>query len=444
MSAAIGACGHVASAEPTRQELQSAVQQLQARLDRLQQASHPTPTTQDVDATVQQVLDDAQARSAAQLDVAGFTAGYSNGRFVIQSADGSFSLSPGLLMKVRYVTNYRENGASAGAADDTETGFEMRQMKLIAAGNVFSRDITYRFQTETDRTNGELFLQDFWLRDHFATNWSARAGQFKDIVHHEELVFDGFTLPVDRSLTNALIGGGRTSRVTGAALAYQAGPLRVEGLFHNGISSFNSPYDNHNGGAYFPVKTNFGLSARAEYFLVGTDPREYDDFTALGDKEDLLVLGGGIDWTQGGDSDVVFQTVDLQWQPRVLKGLAAYAALLGAYRSIGDGGAGTIPAGDYYDWGFLAQAAYLLNDKWEVFGRFDYTRLASGALPAGASDDVSEITAGVNYYWHGQHAKFTADVSWLPDGSPFDFGVLGILANQDNEIVFRAQFQLLL
>jgi hypothetical protein len=45
---------------------------------------------------------------------------------------------------------------------------------------------------------------------------------------------------------------------------------------------------------------------------------------------------------------------------------------------------------------------------------------------------------------HGQNMKFTADIDWLPNGSPFNFDSLGILANKDNEVIFRAQAQLAL
>src|SRR5205823_12674048 len=134
----------------------------------------------------------------------------------IQSEDGRFSFSPGFLMKLRYVANWREHGRADGN-DDSEEGFEVRQMKLIATGNVFSPDLTYRLQLESDRTDGHVFLQDLYARYHFASDWSFRLGQFKDIVFHEETTSDGLVVPVERSLINALIGGARTDRTQGAS-----------------------------------------------------------------------------------------------------------------------------------------------------------------------------------------------------------------------------------
>src|SRR5262249_28963415 len=132
---------------------------------------------------------------------------------------------------------------------------------------------------------------------------------------------------------------------------------------------------------------------------------------------------------------------DLQYEPHAISGLAMYGALLGVYRGFNDGNV-VIAAGDYYDWGFLLQAAYMLTDKLEVFGRYDLTRLDTSAWPAGTNQNISEITVGVNYYWHGQNAKFTVDMNWLPNGSPIPVPALNYLANQDNEVVFRAQFEL--
>ena len=82
----------------------------------------------------------------------------------------------------------------------------------------------------------------------------------------------------------------------------------------------------------------------------------------------------------------------------------------------------------------------MLNNQWEVFGRVDYTRLDSDR--GAPEDDISEFTVGVNYYWHGQGAKFTIDGSWLPNGTPEDSSALGYLHSFDNALAVRAQFTL--
>ena len=90
----------------------------------------------------------------------------------------------------------------------------------------------------------------------------------------------------------------------------------------------------------------------------------------------------------------------------------------------------------------------MLNSQWELFGRFDYTKLDDDSIPVATEDTLMEITMGANYYlqsapWH-QHAKVTVDVSWLPyGGGPASQPQIGILNNtDDNEIVVRGQFTL--
>ncbi len=51
----------------------------------------------------------------------------------------------------------------------------------------------------------------------------------------------------------------------------------------------------------------------------------------------------------------------------------------------------------------------------------------------------------MNYYLYGQRAKLTVDASYLPDASPVSDDSSGVLAApRGNEIVVRAQFQLIL
>ncbi len=56
--------------------------------------------------TVDQVLQDADRRSQ-MMQAQGFTAGYSNGKFLIQSEDGNFVLNPQFWLQLRYNINYR-------------------------------------------------------------------------------------------------------------------------------------------------------------------------------------------------------------------------------------------------------------------------------------------------------------------------------------------------
>ena len=99
------------------------------------------------------------------------------------------------------------------------------------------------------------------------------------------------------------------------------------------------------------------------------------------------------------------------------------------------------------DWGALAQVGYLLNSKWEVFGRYDVVLLDDEALEDGDEETFHEVTAGVNYYLgpdgsHLHRAKLTADVTYLPNGAPSDQTQSGVLAGEGDQFIVRAQFQL--
>jgi hypothetical protein len=101
------------------------------------------------------------------------------------------------------------------------------------------------------------------------------------------------------------------------------------------------------------------------------------------------------------------------------------------------------------DYGALVQAGYLVNKKVELFGRYDLVKIDEDAVAAGAEDTFHEVTAGVNYYLgrdgsYLHRAKLTFDVGYLPNGSPSDQTQSAVLKADDDEFVFRAQFQLLI
>src|SRR5687768_10497085 len=103
--------GPAGSAEPTAQELMEQIRALQAKVQSLEAAQDKQEeklTAEEVDATIDSVLRDADRRSQL-LAEEGFTAGYDRGKFLIQSADGNFVLNPSIQFQLRYVYNYRED-----------------------------------------------------------------------------------------------------------------------------------------------------------------------------------------------------------------------------------------------------------------------------------------------------------------------------------------------
>jgi hypothetical protein len=434
---------YAADAQPDARiaELEAKVAQLEAK-----QATN----SKDVASTIDSVLRDAEKRSQLLQNSSNMGAGYDNGFFI--SAGEGWTLRPGAFFQFRNVTNWRSDADDDGTGDDDdeiENGFEIRRMRLEHNGTAFTRDLEYSFVWDTARNGGSVSLLDAWVKYMFADDWGFRAGQFKDLTTHEKLVSAKRQLAVDRSLLDTAIGGNLYDRVQGVSLIYggynQNNPINAEAAFHDGLNSKNTDFTKpDNGPGTEDDGSDFGVAGRLEWKAMG-DWRAYRDFTAMGNKEDLLVLGVAGDWTQFGDGDVFLGTVDAQWENAA--GLGIYGAAIVNHRDEEISGIGD----DSTDWGALVQVGYMLNPAWELFGRVSYTEFDQEVDLGGDSEDTFwELTVGVNYYLGnngsaGHRAKVTIDVTYLPDGSPEEQGGLGYLGNSgDDEIVVRGQFQLLI
>jgi hypothetical protein len=437
---ALTCSGAARAAEPTTAELMQQIQQLQAKVEQLEttQNQQATMSAKEVDATVERVLNDAEKRSQL-LQMEGFTAGYNKGKFIVQDAAGNFVLHPYLQFQFRENSVWREDAKSDGSSDDWQNGFEVRRMKFGFDGNAITPNLKYTFQWQTKQSTGNPFLEDGWVSYKFADQWTVQLGQFKGPTFREALVSSVRQLAVERSLQNQLLEGG-DDYLQGVALIYDpSSTVHAVLAFTDGFNTINQDFLDYPTNSF-----DFGFAGRVDWQLMGENFKSYNDYSAVGNKNvDLLVLGAGFDWSESGDLDQFRHTVDAQWEPSSVPGLALFGAYVGRYSKVGT----SAPGGDdsFYDWGFLVQAGYMLNDKFELFGRYDYTDFDSNSLAAGTQTRYCEITAGMNYYFSGDHsAKFTLDVTYLPEGSPSDALGADILAAEGNEVVVRGQFQLLL
>ncbi|HEX4125245.1 MAG TPA: porin [Tepidisphaeraceae bacterium] len=450
--------------QPTNAELQQQNQELLQRLDSLEQrvdqlaATTQAARAEDVGPTNQAITNDIALHSPGQ-PLADVTGSYAPSvGFVLSSADGAFTLHPGFVADFRYLGSYRQDIAPKGGGEtdkvgyDTEAGFTLARMRFTVDGT-FRQNIGYFIQIQNDQGAG-FGLLDAYATYHFAdTPFTVKAGQFKDPLWHERNISEARLLTVDRTETESLLGGGQTARVQGAALIYDQDRIRAQAVFHDGFNSLNTKFYNAGGlgagvgGGAGVIPTDFGVSGRAEYLVLGQRSKdlhpfqEYDQFTSLGAQQDILIVGAGFDWSQARGNDVLFHTVDAQYNSP--SGLGIYAAYLGSYRDLTENQG--VKPGNYYDPGIVLQASYLVTSRIEPFARFDYTYLAAGSTTGLSNNSVQEYTLGVNYYLYGQNVKFTLDGVYLPDGAPADNDAAGILKDSGhNEFVLRAQFQLAL
>lgn len=427
------------------------IQQLEAKIAALE--ARQASDAREVAATIDRVLRDAERRSQLLANGGDVTAGYDNGFFI---RSGPNLLRVGAQFQFRGVVNYRED-TGGDKDDEIENGFEVRRMKFELGGTLLTKDLEYFFQWATERDSGDFYLEEAWAKYMFADEWGVRAGHFKDPVHHEEIVSSKRQMAVERSLLNELLGGGFTDRVQGVSLIYgnygKNAPVYAELAVHDGLNSDNTnfagrpePLPEETLGLGSPHSLDWGVSGRVEVKAMG-DWKNYRDFSAMGTKEDLLVFGGGFDWSQGGDGNIFVGTIDAQYEHP--QGLGLYLA--GLVRTVDGELVGADD--DFTDWGVLAQISYLFNPAWEAFLRYDVTIYDEDVVfsNGNSEDTFHEVTIGINYYLGkdgsaGHRAKLTFDLTWLPNGAPRSVSGNGIMDKNggENEWILRGQFQLLI
>jgi hypothetical protein len=438
------------------QQLQDEVKQLREAVKELQaQRANPPFTAADVDATVSSVITDASRRSQLLMETGGVTSGFSIQKgFFISNEDQSFYLHPRLVLQFRGVANYREEGKKGD--NSTETGFEIRRAKFGFDGNVFSKDISFRLQWQDSNNGGAPTLEYGWAQYVMAHgvmggDWAVRVGQFKDVVFKEEAtVGDEFQLMAERTLANALIGGGATGPlVQGVNFIYTgAQPLHAQFTIHDGVNSGNTDFRDNQPvtttvagvSTTTNVATDFCAATRVEYKFFG-DWKDNEDFTGVWAKNDLLVIGAGADYTEADHQRAIRYTVDAQYM--TAHRFVIFAGLYGDYIDFRNTGG----SGSRNDWGGVIEGGYFITPAFQAVARYSITQLDSD-FKVGGESTFHEIGAGFNYFLGdhgslGNRAKITVDLNYLPNGSP-GAGGLDYLAspNGADEWVFRAQFQL--
>lgn len=423
VAAAAGFSTAALADDSTSAELDS----LKARIAEIESQQHQSA----INATVA----DAQSRNEL-LKANGFTAGWDDG-FKLGSGDGNYSMQIYALLQIRNITTanggffFEDNDDDGDESEDqTINGFEIARTQVGLRGTIIDPRLGYNIRSGFGHSGGGD-LQLAYMTWQAADEWTIKVGQYFANWTQERNLGDGKVMAVDRSLLNATLGGDVTGLEQGVAAMYVADNMRGEFGFTDGASSGNTPWNGEE-----PTGYDFGVTGRFEFKFNG-DWASYDDFSALGNDNDLFVLGGGFDWSSGadysdGDGYDLRHTIDVQWENTA--GLSLYAAYIGDFSDIGDD--------DVYHWGAMGQVAYLFGDsKWEVFGRYSYVNFDEDVF--GDDDSYQEVTGGVNYYFFNSHAfKFTCDLNFLPDGIYSDFDNLGYVPDDDEVWSLRAQLQL--
>jgi hypothetical protein len=445
--------------QPTTAELREQIKQLQAKVEQLE--AKQNQTSADVAATVDKIVGDASRRSQLLVGDGNMVGGWNaqKQQFYLGSADGNFYFHPIAIFQFRGNVDYREDAKPSGGSS-TEEGFEIRRAKFGFDGNMFTPDLTYKFQWQ-DNSVGSPGLEYAWVQYIFAHDavvpngdLAIRAGQSKDIVFKEEFTGDPVQLMTERSLANALVGGNAppSNLLQGVDLLLigKDNPLHAEIMLHDGYGSGNTNFtEPHGTSVTFPQSpadppTNpgyWGASARVDYKVFG-DWVDTTDLTGRNSgKHDLLTIGAGVDYTDAQGAGAIRYTVDAQYQ--LARKLAFLVAGYGDHFDFRDTAAGV--AGAQNNFGAQVEGGYSLNSAWQLIARYSVSKLDDEFEIDGTST-FQEYSVGANWFgpngaW-GNHAKFTVDLNYLPEGSPSEPG-LDYLASPGNaQIVLRTQFQL--
>lgn len=381
---------------------------------------------EEVKGLIMEVLSDADTRASLLND--GAVAGHDGKHFFVASADGAFALYLSGQVDFRYIWNNQD----ISTGDEDEGGFQTRYMYLNFDGHVSSPKIKYHVQLGTDRSNGNVFVQEYTISNQLNDNLTITAGEMKIPFLREEIIGTSKQLAVERSCVNEFF---TLNYAEGVKLTYGQDNWAIDLMVSDGSNSGVSDFDQDT--------AETAVTVRGDIALMG-DLKQGREFTGWSGEAESLIVGAGLhqewgDGRNGGDSDYTSWTADVSYKNGAFNAFGAYI------------GATIDPDEDTADdrdmTGAVVQAGYhIVPDKFEVFGRWEYI---DGDIDG--EDEFNAWTAGINYYLNGQNIKFTADVVYLcddlPTANPFgadaSSSCLGLITGTEDEMAVRTQFQLL-
>jgi hypothetical protein len=326
--------------------------------------------------------------------------------------------------------------AVPATGEDYANGFQNRRARLGAKGDV--GEFGYYVQGEFARNGGTFSLLDYFITTDvpgMEDEASLKFGQFKSPFLYEELVSSGSQPLVDRSFTNSYFSQGRSQGISFVYAGNEDDDYKVEVNFSDGFNSANTGFAS-------PAEADFAIGGRFDYKVSGAWS-DFKDFTSTQGQEQALRFGGAIFYQQGdgtyalgtgatNELDLLSLTVDGQWEQN---GISVFGAFI-----LQDSDNGVQ---DMTDMGFVAQAAYRIDDNNEFAARFDYI-----LADADGVDDFVAVTLGYTHYVYGdQSAKFVADVFFVFEtlnNTPLAGGSEGLALLPDNgdpQAGLRTMFQ---
>lgn len=339
-------------------------------------------------------------------------------------------------VQARYQFNSRDDASTTLSSpdDDTTMGFVIRRAKFGIEGNV-TENIKGKVKFGFSRSSGSASLEDAYAKWKINDDVTLKIGQFKPAVLREENMSSSKQLVSDRSAANETFNQDYTQ---GVELSFGGDQWRAMIGFNDGFGADNTAF---NSGS----EADYGISARAEFLFGDASWKQFKQFTSFRGANSGGMIGAAVHFESAGDtnpsttptSDMTVGTLDFSW---VADGWNFYAA--GVWRSMDTGST------SFDDYGIIAQGGIFLDDKNEIFARWDSvlpddTRGATG-------DDFNSVTVGWNHYLipESHAAKFTVDLAYYIDGTTTSIvstsdGHNLLADSEDGQIGITAQMQIL-
>ncbi|MBX3385772.1 MAG: hypothetical protein KF768_04310 [Phycisphaeraceae bacterium] len=389
-------------------------------------------SSDDVRAIVAEMMADAETRSSL---LAGGDAGH-DGKFFV-AGDG-FKLNVGGGTQFRYIMNFRDD---ENTGDDLSNGFQMARARIQMSGTVHERwayMVLGQFST-TDDADGSFRLLDGYVGYTFDNGWGLYFGQVKAPIVREDMTSDFHLFAVERSASTDFM---RPDRVKGVWVHKQEESWRTWITFNSGADTDNTDFNAMS-------NADYAFSARFEFLFDG-QWSQFADFTSPKGSDFGAMLGLAAHY-QGPhntgnpadvDTSVFLYTADVGLEG---DGWNLFAGFIGRYIDqdsfMGDA--------EFNDFSFVVQGGLMLSERWEVFARYDALILDDDR---GLDNDYfGFVTVGVNHYFAGHAAKFTADIVYSTDETLPDLTAVGGFSTKqglqgdvsDGEVAIRLQMQLM-
>ena len=338
--------------------------------------------------------------------------GYDKG-FFLKTDDGLYSLKiEGRVQPFYTLTRTNE-------PKDYLNAFEVRRARLVLGGNIHSKKLLYKFQTDFGR--GNVFLRDFHADVELAKDVWLRFGQWKRPFSRQQINSSGRLEVTDRAITDRAFGAGRD---IGLAIRndYEKSPELewTVGVFNGTGEASRITSVTEIDPMTMEVETTTSLPTNvpkkfkpAIIGRVGINRNGMKGYSEADLEGGPMRFGVGASvWLEGDfdDDDKSNQKAELDY---IVKA-EGFSTTGGVYFMTDQDGSGVLDATKSLV-GFHLQAGYMVVPKhWQISGRF---ALVNDLLADDTTArDQQEISIGGNYYGFGHDAKVAAAVRLIKSG----------------------------